>query len=69
MMQLFELGDVVALEVKDGQVIKKAEVEQIVYFIVRDIELLEVEKGLDALHFFELAPGEMKDPNEAKRGA
>lgn len=68
-MQLFELGDVVALEVKDGQVIKKTKVEEIVDLIMRDVELLEVEKGLDALHFFKLAPGEMKDPNEAKRGA
>ena len=67
-VQLVELAELIALEIKDVQVLQEADVKQIVNLIVRDVELLQLLEGTDALHFFEFAASDVQHAYVLERG-
>ena len=51
-LELVYLLDVISFEIQHLQVLSQTDVEKLLYGVVRDVELLQLLKGLDALDFF-----------------
>lgn len=67
--QLLNCLHVVALTVEDTQMFQEADVKELVQLVERDVELLQLLECLDALHFFQLAAGDVQDAHVAERSA
>ena len=63
-VKLVETLHIVTFKVKYAQVLEETDVEKFIDVVEIQIEFLQVLKGLDALDFLQLAPGEVKDPHE-----
>lgn len=63
------MGHIVALEIKNGQMLKEAHVKQVVYAVVREVELFQVVERLDTLDFSQLTALQVQEAHEAEGGA
>lgn len=48
---------------------EEADVEEVVDLVERDVQLLKLLEGLDALHFFQLASSDVQHAHVLERGA
>ena len=65
---LFDGFNVIALEIKDSQMLQESDIEELINMVIVDVELFEVDERLNALHFYKLAPRQVQNPHEAEGG-
>ena len=65
-LYLFDGFNVIALEIKDSQVLQESDIKELVNMIKVNVELFEVYKRLNTLHLFQFASRQVQDPHETE---
>lgn len=65
---LFYVFNVIALEIKDSQMLQESDIEELINMIIVNVELFEVDERLNALHLYKLAPRQVQNPHKSEGG-
>jgi hypothetical protein len=65
-LYLFYSFNVIALEIKDSQMLQESDIEELINMIIVNVELFEVDERLNALHLYKLAPRQVQNSHKAE---
>ena len=65
-LYLFYSFNVIALEIKDSQMLQESDIEELINMIIVYVELFEVDERLNALHLNKLASRQVQNSHEAE---
>ena len=65
-LSLFYSFNVIALEIKDSQMLQESDIEELINMIIVYVELFEVDERLNALHLNKLTSRQVQNSHEAE---